>query len=467
MGDPMADSDKAAVGRRWRVIRFSIEDLCILTTSAAVGLAARRLPNLTWLDVLLIVFATFCMLGVLSQALVVRRLLVSTQNPVHALRGPLLAEVAIRSFAGIAIIGITLEKVIQASQERPFFHLPTESEIALQSLLDGTMFLAILLIYPPSASIQGLRLSRLWRGVIVLATCSVALVMVLVFAAEAIGPSAFTHLAILKLAHPEAWTPGSIEFGSLRPATIERFAGGSLLALSLWIMTAASYTQAVIRRPTAAHFASYWQAAAEMTLFMLTLLLAWGFHLFVTQISPFLGPFVGRQPAGYWSLAALFVAAGALWWTRTALLARGGLHPLLVHLRPGQRFAYEWLLVMALPVAWWLSRQYFVVQLIRHGSDSVWEKLESLVTLIAKTPEDFLALAVLAGFIQTAWRRWRGSDVAGAMEIVPISDTWPIRMTVTHWLLLAAAAPTVMWLCFVLWTWPGHFPGESWLFLKK
>jgi hypothetical protein len=182
-----------------------------------------------------------------------------------------------------------------------------------------------------------------------------------------------------------------------------------------------------------------------------------------------------EKPVILWWLAAPFLATAACYASNRLL---GVDSPSASELRvvPEQatmRPWDQWLIVLLAPLLWWIGDRWellrmvsVVVEKFLNGMATWQDFLWEVADFIVPEAPTLLMFAYLLVWLQIAWRRWRRYD-----DDERHGESMPPSRLVVVWLaslaLLATAAPVWGWLCFVLWTWPGQFPGESWLLLDR
>ena len=420
-----------------------------------VGLAATRLPGARWFDGLLGAFLAWYIIGCWSQAAILMR---STALQVKEDAGAIRLAIVARQLAPLVVaFGIALLLARRSGMDSLKFDDFGHSQ-ALHFVSTGLIVLPILALLPraPSRQIVALRgrIGRFLRGFLAMLSGTA---LTLIVGTNLVLITVLVHIAIHGVRQLWPMRRQGVQYGAnaFDADATWLFNWGSVVAVILWLLAVACLWRfahlARLQSPVR------WRLTALVSIFVAILGCLAGFivaggWLFVTRISPILGPFIWNQkPPLLWWLGTLSLATAAGW--MTALLLRtstesevaDSLHVPL----PFAPQLHDRLPVLLLPAIWWLfDLGESIQQLIPLRS-----LLPEMVTLVLGDVSVLFFLAYCLSWLQVAWQRWKGYD-ASRLVLARVA-AWQVAVIwLASALVILTGGPVAAWISFALWTWP-------------
>lgn len=438
----------------------------------SVGLAVTRIPKLRWFDGVLAAFVAWFAIGCWTRAIATLR--TATRGETADQRTVLLLYALARFLAPLAVglgAGLLIARESGVEELRLLDLLHSQ---AFRFLCLGLVVVTVITtIDPPSVTKSR---ARTWKAITNAAGAMAGVVLAIALIGNMMFVPMLVHIAISGVRRAHRYSPAGDEFSpeGYDPSSLSVFASQAIVAVAAWVV-AAFLLRALANSTWGSRRCWILGITLTATVAVVASLLAAGMRLADRQVSPVMADFIFHEkPVILWWLALPFLATAACY-ASNRLLGTGSPTASELRIVPEQspmRPLDQWLIVLFAPLLWWINDQW----------DNIRDIVELVLTLLGGMPRDeflwgvatiflsdiatLLMLAYLLVWIQIAWRRWRRYD-DDALHV----ESMPLTRLVVVWLaslaLLVTAAPIWGWLCFVLWTWPGQFPGESWLLLQK
>jgi hypothetical protein len=448
----------------------------VLMAGVSVGLAVTRIPQVRWFDGVLAAFVAWFAIGCWTRAIATLRTAsqCETADQRIVLWLYALAKIVAPSAVGLGA-GLLLAREAGVEELRI---LDLSHSQALRFLCLGLVMVTVITtVEPPSVSKTR---SPVWQAITNAAGAIAGVGLALALIGDMMLIPMLVHLAISGVRGANRYFPAGDEFSpeAYDPSSLSTFAFQGIAAFAAWIV-AALLLRALVNAAWGSRRCWILGVTLVAAILVIASLLAAGMRLADRQVSPVMADFIlHEKPVILWWLAVPFLATAACYASNRLLGVRSPNAAELrdVKERTPMRPWDQWLIVLFVPLVWWISDQWDsirdVVELILKslGGMARDEFLAMLflsdVTLFLSDITTMLMLAYLLVWLQIAWRRWKGyDDHAGQWE--QISPSRLVVVWQASLALLATAAPVWGWLIFVLWTWPGQFPGEAWLLLQK
>ena len=467
----MTSQQTSARPRRQFGWRFTLGSLLVLIAGLSVGLATTRLPMVRWFDSVLAAFVAWFAIGCWGRSIYVWR----TPKQVDSATSPMVAafSTAAMFFAPIAVglgAGLLIARETAPGAFRfDDYHFSQAFEFLCLGLILVPL-IAVLDLNPRPRPASG---SKLWLIALDCAAMIAGAALTVALVGNMLLASVLVHVAINGVRSAQRHRPEGDQFSSevYDPSSVAVFAFQALAAAAAWCLSV-WLLRAFARCPSSGQ--QTWRIGAGLTacLTAVAALLVTGISLAQRQVSPIVADFVlGTKPPILWWLAAPFLMVAAafvasrLMRHSTATSTQDDEARNNANARPLD----QWLVILLLPLVWWVADRWGA---LRGLSETIWERIEgksswedffwSLGETVVFEAPTFLVLGYFLTWLQIAWQRCRRyDDVDGGLQTVAPSRL--IAVWLASLAILAMAGPVWGWLCFVLWTWPGQFPGESWL----
>jgi arginine exporter protein ArgO len=458
---PDTDSRQRHVG--WR---FSLADIFAATLGIAVALGVWRLTGVAWHYGLLCAFAVWFAMGAWSQASAVGRALPG-QLALDPLAGQALRLKRLTRWMAPIAVAIAVMSLI--AHEAGWVGLRT-TDIDY-GVVDG---LAVaLLLLPILALCNSPRAETdLRRGFWLHVKHSMGLissfVLAVVIAFDILLITVLVHAAIEGVLSAIPLRRRDVMTGTppVNAATRQLFSTAAMAATVVWWTTLALARRTSRIRPSEKSWRWHVLGLTVAGLLLAALTL-WGVFIFCRRISPLLGESIGAAPPAVLWLACVVVAYVVMWATPLLIAHDDGTRIVAIQLDSApRRYVHEWWAVICLPAIWFLVRlgDLYQQELWRFitGKDTLtWDDLGYYL----QDRVNWFGTAYLFALFVIAWRRWRwrGRDEPGVIVVVPRPRMTIAVAALGTLVLVVTAPPILMWLGFVLWTWPQMLPGEAWL----
>ena len=444
--------------------RFSLVDIFAAIFGVAVALGVWRLTGVAWHYGLLCAFVVWFAHGCWSQASAIGRA-IPGQSALDPLAGETLKRQRLARWFGPIAVGIAVICLIAHESRWAGLRTTDIDYGVVDGLAVALLLLPVLaLCCPPQIEPELHRgfWSQLRRAMGSIAAFGLALAVV----CDVLAITMLVHCAIEGVVLAIPWRRRDVVTGTPRvdATTRQLFAYSAMAATAVWWTTLA-----LVRRTSRIHPApGSWRwhvlglAPASVLLAGLT---SWGSAIFCGRISPLLGETILTGPTAVLWLAGVVVAHVVIWATPFVLAHSDGRRIVAIRLDSApRRYVHEWWVVLCLPAIW------FVIRLGDLYQQELWRFIAGKTTLdwtdlgyYLQDRVNWLGTAYLLALFVIAWRRWRGRDEPGVIVVVPRPRMIIVAAALGTLVLVVTAPPILMWLGFVLWTWPEKLPGEAWL----